>query len=91
MKSIFALAAIATAAFTFSGTADAGPRHKHVRTYVYVEVIEEPRYIVKKVYRKKHHIETPEDILANSRDPAGNYKGYPSWARAALAGGGRRW
>ena len=26
---------------------------------------------------------------ANDRDPGGNYKGYPDWARAALGGSGR--
>ncbi len=26
---------------------------------------------------------------ANDRDPAGDYKGYPDWARAALGSGGR--
>ncbi len=29
-------------------------------------------------------IETYDDIRANSQDPAGNYKGFPSWARAAF-------
>ena len=26
---------------------------------------------------------------ANDRDPAGDYKGYPDWARAALGGSGQ--
>lgn len=29
-------------------------------------------------------IETYNDIRANSQDPAGNYKGFPSWARSAF-------
>lgn len=28
--------------------------------------------------------ETYDDIRANSQDPAGNYRGFPSWARAAF-------
>lgn len=30
--------------------------------------------------------ETMDDIRANSLDPAGNYRGFPSWARAAFGG-----
>ena len=28
--------------------------------------------------------ETMDDIRANAQDPAGNYKDFPSWARAAF-------
>lgn len=39
-------------------------------------------------------VETMETIRANALDPAGNYRGYPDWARAAFGpmkqgGGGR--
>jgi hypothetical protein len=44
-----------------------------------------------KVYRKACG---PDCVRANALDPAGNYKAYPDWARAALSpkfdGGGNR-
>jgi len=64
---------LATAiAVTISGGADA----KSKKTYRQGG----PNY-----YQDFVNRETMDDIRANSLDPAGNYKGYPSWARAALS------
>jgi hypothetical protein len=38
---------------------------------------------VKPVKRAKV-VEDEYTVLANSRDPAGDYKAYPNWARAAI-------
>jgi hypothetical protein len=35
--------------------------------------------------QRKRSVETHDDVRANSQDPAGNYKAFPSWARAAFS------
>jgi hypothetical protein len=78
MYAIAAVAAAVAAASTAAVAAEDGKQtaRKHSRaTYAAVQQQQRAR-----------PVETMEDIRANSLDPAGNYKGYPSWARSAFGG-----
>ncbi len=81
MKKLMAWAtAFATVPFLLIASAEAAPR-SHYR--------ETPRFHASDradIYAgRKSHFETMDTIRANDLDPAGDYKGYPDWARAAFA------
>jgi hypothetical protein len=69
MAAVIASASLGSAAFAAPGKAKTWHKHKH--SYAYL--------------KRKSREETYDDIRANYLDPAGDYKAYPSWARAALA------
>lgn len=45
-----------------------------------------PRYSAAPVERIYENPDSYDCIRARGLDPAGNYRGYPCWARAALSG-----
>lgn len=70
------LTAALIAAFTLVAAAPADAKSKRQKTAgstAVAERIQEPR-------------ESHDCVRANSLDPAGNYRGFPCWARAALSG-----
>jgi hypothetical protein len=69
MAAVIASASLGSTAFAAPGKGKTWHKHKH--SYAYL--------------KRKSREETYDDIRANYLDPAGDYKAYPSWARAALA------
>lgn len=82
-RSIAAKAVLSLAAVTLLGTlaipaeaaGKAKPKHAQ-RTLASPARPQQPA--------KAQPVETMDDIRANDQDPAGNYKNFPSWARAAF-------
>jgi hypothetical protein len=66
---VVALAALNTNAFAAYDNDKVVRKHKSSQAYS----------------RKARVRETHDDVRANALDPGGDYKAYPSWARAALS------
>ena len=72
MMRLMSAALIAAVALGAAAPADAkSKRQKKVVKTAVAERVQEPR-------------ESYDCIRANSQDPAGNYRGFPCWARAAF-------
>jgi hypothetical protein len=83
--SLYVLALTAVVALPLSAlVADAADAQSRERAYKY------KRY----GYKSQKYRDNPYAARAQSLDPAGDYKGYPDWARVALSpkfdGGGNR-
>lgn len=73
MKALLVIAIAATGSFTVMA---ASPGE--------AEAYHESRRYVGKPYRAKKVCDA-DCVRANALDPAGDYRGYPDWARAALS------
>ena len=80
-KSMTWATGLVAAAYLLAPGVEAAPRSHYFR--------DAPRFYAgerRDVYAApKRPVETMDTIQANDLDPAGNYKGYPDWARKAFA------
>jgi hypothetical protein len=81
-SAVQALVILAAAAATLAVVAPAPAEARRVAKSERCRVIDGQLYCpARRIVRRETH----DDVRANSLDPAGDYKGYPSWARAALS------
>lgn len=84
MRFLIAILSITALLSVSLSTAEAGRRKSHARHYV------EPAY-GGRVYGWRHSSgESHDRVRAQSCDAAGEYSGYPDWARAAFTCGRSR-
>jgi hypothetical protein len=74
MRTLLAIVILAVGMFTLSAPSDAARKAKRITKPHYAA---QPRYSRQEV----------ECERARHEDPAGDFAGYPCWARAALGGG----
>ena len=85
-KTILRLTVAAVAALAVSNFAEAGQARNAKRHMSQSAYGENTRYYSRAGQTTDPKEETLTDILADNRDRAGNYKGYPNWARLAFSG-----
>ena len=82
MRTLLAFVILAVGMFTLSAPSDAARKAKRITKPHYAA---QPRYSREEVPRYSR--EEVECERAQHEDPAGDFAGYPCWARAALGGG----
>jgi hypothetical protein len=91
MRVLMAVAAVLSASLAMAPHVDASQqkkadRHDYSAPRAQKSPVDYAKHVhAKRAYAKRAREEAHECARAQSLDPAGNYKAYPCWARAALA------
>jgi hypothetical protein len=80
MRVIIAVAVVLSASLSMAPPVGAQPKKTHKQDTSAPRAQKSAPY-----YGKRAREHANECVRAQSLDPAGDYKGYPCWARAALA------